>query len=257
MQIHFGYSSGMGDGKRRTTRTEQRVTTPLGAAALLCAAAMIVGCRDGADESKQARRGTRPSTEPNAVWRQSTTSQAEQTAHPETDTDSPPTCPTTQTQVERVTPLTTAKPGQWVRYRMAGGYEQRLTVVETRQDEVVLKLEMWIEGKPTGLPAERIEPVDLDWALRAAERDDAEVVASKTTLRVADRDWPVRLTIARWRFEGVMYERRTWTSPDAPIYGVVRMILTADDKLAASMELVGLGPSPTTDPGRPSKPKPS
>lgn len=102
---------------------------------------------------------------------------------------------------------------------------------------------MWLDGRPAGLPTIREEPIDVDWVLRAATRDKATVTSRPTTLRVAERDWPTRLTIARWRLEGVEYERRTWISSDAPIYGLVRMDMTAGDALEASMELIDFGDS--------------
>ncbi len=223
--------------------------------AVVCLMFLVVGCRDRSSDGESSRPSDRSPSESEPVWRQPTTDRAEQPK----PADQEPTRPSTRSEgnvaVTPVTPLERAEVGQWAHYRMAGGFEQRLTVVERRPDVVVLRLEMWIEGTPTGLPAERREPLDLDWAMRAAERDDAEVVASETSLRVAEKDWPVRLTIARWRFEGVMYERRTWTSAAAPIYGVVRMILTADDKLAASMELVAWGqPSKNGEPSSPDDP---
>ncbi len=131
--------------------------------------------------------------------------------------------------------------GQWARYKLAGGFEQRLEVIGKSSREVRLKLEMWVDGRPTGLPATRVEPIDVDWALRADEVAKAEVASAATTLTAAGRAWNTRLTIARWTFEGVNYERRTWTASEGPIYGIIRMILTADDKLAADMDLIEYG----------------
>ncbi|MBN1344231.1 MAG: hypothetical protein JXQ73_16210 [Phycisphaerae bacterium] len=139
--------------------------------------------------------------------------------------------------------LSRAKVGQWARYRSAGGFEQRLEVVDVTRAKVHLRLQMWLDGRPAGLPTIREEPIDVDWVLRAATRDKATVTSRPTTLRVAERDWPTRLTIARWRLEGVEYERRTWISSDAPIYGLVRMDMTAGDALEASMELIDFGDS--------------
>ncbi len=124
---------------------------------------------------------------------------------------------------------------------MADGYEQRLEVVDVRDDEVDLRLTMRLRGHQAGLPTIRTERTDVDWALRDAERHQADLTVRNTTIRVAGRSWPARLTIARWRFERVYYERHVWTSAEAPMYGVLRMILTADDKLHASSELVGYG----------------
>jgi hypothetical protein len=145
--------------------------------------------------------------------------------------------------VHSVCALAHARVGQWARYRMAGEFEQRLEVVEVDEDEVRLRLEMWLKGRSAGLPTIREETTDVDWALRAAKQKKADIVARPTTLTVAGKTWKTRLTIARWRFEHVNYEQRTWTAADGPIYGVVKMLLTADETLAASMELVAFGSS--------------
>ncbi len=140
--------------------------------------------------------------------------------------------------------LARARVGQWARYRMAGRFEQRLEVVKTTGRDVHLKLEMWLNGKSAGLPTTRVEDVEVDWALRAAERAKARVTSRPTTLTVAGRRWQTRLTIARWTYEGIGYERRTWTAADGPIYGIIRMLLTAGDRLEASIELVEFGRVP-------------
>lgn len=140
-------------------------------------------------------------------------------------------------------PLAESRVGRWARYRLAGGFEQRLEVVAIEDDEVSVKLEMWLKGQPAGLPAVRKETTDVDWALRAAGQHKADVTTHHTTLTVAGRTWQTRLTIARWRFEGVNYEQRTWTAADGPIYGVIKMLQTADDSLAASMDLIAFGDS--------------
>ena len=137
--------------------------------------------------------------------------------------------------------LAQARPGQWAKYRFAGGFEQRLEVVTKDDRQVSLKLEMWLDGKSAGLPTIRTEPTDTDWALRAAARVKADLTIRHTSLNVAGRTWQTRLTLARWTYERVRYERRTWMASDAPIYGLVRMIQTADDRLDTSMELVAFG----------------
>ncbi len=103
---------------------------------------------------------------------------------------------------------------------------------------------MWLNGEPAGLPATRVEPIDVDWALRDAKRVKASTEARQTSLTAVRRQWPTRLTIARWRYEGVNYERRTWTSSDGPVYGLIRMLLTGDDTLVTSMELTAFGHAP-------------
>ncbi len=138
-------------------------------------------------------------------------------------------------------PLARAKVGQWARYKMAGQFMERIEVVRVTETDVHLKVEMWLNGRPAGQPATRVEPIETDWALRAALQNKADVNSSQTTLTVAGRSWPTRLTTARWHYEGAAYERRTWTSSEGPIYGVIRMIMTVDDTLAASMELVEFG----------------
>ena len=115
--------------------------------------------------------------------------------------------------------------------------------------EVQLKVEIWLNGQPAGLPAIRAEPSDVDWAIRSANQVKAHVTAAETTLTAANRTWRTRLTTARWTYEGVAYERRTWTAPDGPLYGIIRMVLTADDQLAAGMDLVAFGNTPEPEPG--------
>ncbi len=205
------------------------------------------GCRNESEPSRAGRRARR--SEPELpVWQHpggTTTAPASSasgpTSHPSTGPASRPDSP------ERMQVLARAEVGQWARYRLAGGFEQRLEVIDKTGREVRLKLEMWLAGQPTGLPAIRTEPVDVDWALRAAEQVRAQVTTRQTRLTAAGRTWQTRLTIARWTFEGVEYERRTWTAADAPLYGVVRMLMTTGDALTASMELVAFGASPRAE----------
>jgi hypothetical protein len=150
--------------------------------------------------------------------------------------------------LEPMNVLAHAPVGEWARYTLAGGFEQRLEIVKSSDREVQLKLEMWLNGRPVGLPATRTEPPDVDWALRSAGTSKAHVTAAQTTLTAVGRTWATRLTLARWIYEGINYERRTWTAADGPIYGVIRMVMTADDKLAASMELVAFGSAPKDQP---------
>jgi hypothetical protein len=219
--------------------------------AVMLTLAGVSGCRDR-QERRRSVHPDGPATTTAGEWQHSEAVKEP----PFAQTSKPATLPATTTagtQPPGPTPmpvLAHAPVGQWARYRMANGVEERLEVIDRTKRHVELRLETWIDGERAGQPTVRTEPIDVDWALRAAAQFDASVTEGRTTLNVAGRQWQTRLTSARWRREGVNYERRTWTAPDGPIYGVIRMILTADDRFFASMELVSFGVAspPTSSP---------
>lgn len=210
---------------------------------LMAGLAGLPGCRDRPEPSRP-RSASEAQRAEQTGWRRASAPASRPTTTRGASTASTGVAGSDREALPLMAVLSRAPVGQWARYRLAGGFEQRLVVLDRTDREVRLELTMWLDGEPAGLPTTRVEPVDVDWALRDAKRVKASIDVRQTTLTAARRQWSTRLTIARWRHEGVNYERRTWTSSDGPIYGTIRMLLTADDTLAASMALTAFGHAP-------------
>lgn len=169
----------------------------------------------------------------------------------------PGTRPTTQAgasglagrdlQIERIAPLASAREGDWVRYRLVEG-EERIRLLHKTRLLAELEVQTFLFGKPVGLPAVRTVRQDFDYAVDAAANDAATLRALQDTTDAAHRRWRCRLTVATWTRDDHACERRVWSHPDVPVYGVVRMELRVDGRIAATMRLTDFGRgSPATE----------
>ena len=113
-----------------------------------------------------------------------------------------------------------------------------------RPDEVVIEVRVVADGQLVGLRAERREPASLDWPLAEARRRKAGVAQRLERIYAAGRSWDCRLTQARWGSGQEAYEQRTWVSPDAPVYGIVRMevVRLGGSDPVSCLELLEPGP---------------
>ena len=155
--------------------------------------------------------------------------------HPVAATDSAPT------EMARLTPLQNATVGDWALYQMLGDQRMALRMVGQAGREVTLEVEMIIDSKPLVLPAVRNEPRDLNRPRQHALRVKAQLTVTQERIEAAGRRWNVRRLDAVWTDEEIHYRRTTWIAEDAPIYGVVRMIQTADNEPVATMKLIEFG----------------
>ena len=91
------------------------------------------------------------------------------------------------------------------------------------------------------LPAVRKVRRDLNRPRRHAQRVGAKLTVRREQIEAAGRVWDARRLDADWTDEQITYRRTTWIAADAPIYGIVKMIQTADGEPVAAMELVDHG----------------
>ncbi len=138
-------------------------------------------------------------------------------------------------------PLADAVVGERCRYRVRDGQVEELRVVRVDAGLVSIELKMYRDGKPLGLPAIRIERADEDPVLAHAARRNANVAVGDETITAAGRAWPCRVLTETWVDEEVTYIRRTWRCDAVPVYGIVRMEMTADGAPTASMDLIDCG----------------
>lgn len=156
------------------------------------------------------------------------------------------------TEPAPITPLASARVGDWADYDMLQG-RQALRVTHITLLLADVEVRSYLSAKPVGLPAIRSLKQDSDWALDFAASDGAEVKSAHDTIDVAGRRLNCRYTIATWKLGPATCERRVWMHPDIPIYGVARMELRVDGKLTARMNLTGFGRGPE-DPAPASQP---
>jgi hypothetical protein len=138
-------------------------------------------------------------------------------------------------------PLADARVGEWCRYRTHDGMTQRIEVVARDPARVTVEVRMTMGDRPLGLPARRYERPDIDHVRRHAEGVGAAVTTDTASVEVAGRMWRCRLIEQRWTAEDVSYVRKTWRCPEVPVYGIVRLVQTANTELQTRMELVAYG----------------
>jgi hypothetical protein len=138
-------------------------------------------------------------------------------------------------------PLKDATAGQWCRYDALDGRRVEYRIVAVEHSIVRIQTTVIEQGKPVGLPAVREERRDLDPIARQADRVDAARSETSESIRAAGRTWRTSLYEDRWMDEKIGYVRRTWVSPDAPVFGIVRMELRGDDQMEARLELTAAG----------------
>jgi hypothetical protein len=133
-------------------------------------------------------------------------------------------------------PLANAKVGEWGVYDALNSQQLRYEVLEVGLTRVKIRVTASLDGRQLGMPAIREEPRDDDplaWEIPAG----ASRQTTPVTIRTAGREWNATLYEDRWIDEGINYIRRTWVSPDAPIFGMIRMEMTGNGQVEARMEL--------------------
>jgi hypothetical protein len=142
------------------------------------------------------------------------------------------------TQWEPLEPLAHARVGDRARYALRNDQRMSLLVTKTTATNVTIEVEMRIAGKLLPLPAVRVEPRDLNRPRQEAQRRDAHLTVTAESIDVAGRRWSARRIAATWTDEEIDYRQTTWLAADAPLYGILKMIQTADGEVSASMELL-------------------
>ncbi len=137
-------------------------------------------------------------------------------------------------------PLADAKVGEWAVYEALHSQTLQYRITEVGMTRVKTEVRATLDGRLLGMPAERedLRTADpLAWETPAEGRRQT----SRTTIRAAGRDWDAVLYEDQWTDEEVKYVRRTWVSPTAPVFGIIRMELIGDDAVEARLELTEAG----------------
>lgn len=138
-------------------------------------------------------------------------------------------------------PLVDAVVGEWARLTAMEGREVLYEVTDVRAATVTMRVTTFQQGKPLGSPALREDFRNVDPVAVAV----AAVKATRTTGRVgvelAGRTWDATFFEDQWTDEGVQYVRRTWVSPEAPVFGILKMELYGDGTPEAALELTAGG----------------
>jgi hypothetical protein len=143
-------------------------------------------------------------------------------------------------------PLADARPGEWATYSAMNSRTIRYEVVGSRDDGprddlVQIRVEVRDGGRPLGLPATREERRDFDPLAKVAPVEGASQTVKPAPVQAAGRNWEATLYEDRWTSEDVQYVRKTWVSPQAPVFGTLRMELTGDGAVEARLELTAYG----------------
>jgi len=150
-------------------------------------------------------------------------------------------------EAEPFRPLLDAGKGEWARYIGLDASVLHYQVEEVTSVGVRTRVTVEVGGERLGLPAIREDPPDFDPA--APQRGLAHVVwrAGRTRITAAGRQWEATLYEDRWLDEDIRYVRRTWVSPQVPVFGFIRMELYGDDQLEARLELSAMGAARTVN----------
>jgi hypothetical protein len=165
-------------------------------------------------------------------------------AEPSPSTAPAVTAPEETPSVPPFTPLQDAVPGEWALYDAGGGRTLRYEVIDGDVDGVQTRITILQDGKVLGQPAVRADVRIYDPLLRQANRAGASRTVRHERIPLAGRTWNALRYEDRWTDEGVAYVRRTWVSPDAPCFGLLRMELLGDGRAEARCELKAYGTSP-------------
>lgn len=212
---------------------------------------LLVGCRQDVPSASSRPAPATPSVEPGGVTNVPAVTSPGESAMPDaqalpagddTAPSSATASATTHAMSPRFLPLADAKVGEWCRYRMRDEQVEELRVVSAESGIVGIELKMSSHDKPLGLPTIRHERADEDPIAAHARRVGAEIAVSDAAVEAAGMRWPCRLVTETWSDEGVHYVRRTWYHEAAPVYGVVKMDMTADGAPGAFEELIDYGP---------------
>lgn len=137
------------------------------------------------------------------------------------------------------TPLRDAKAGEVAAYRDLAGQTVRYRIASV--GDLTVKTEIAVfdaAGRPVGHAVTREDRRDLDPLRRQASRMPTGRTAMATTVEVGGRRYDATLYEERWSDEGVAYVRRSWVSPEVPVFGLLRMELVGDTTVEARLEYV-------------------
>ena len=168
-----------------------------------------------------------------------------------TEPETPHAPPTTITSSGPATPvflpLADAVAGEWVRLAGLEDREVYYEITTVRAATVTVQVTSFQKGERLGLPVTREEFRHIDPLEATARHHGAKRSCTRTTIQAAGHDWDTLLYEDRWIDEAIHYVRRTWVSPFAPIFGMVRMELYGDDLLEARLELIAWGKRPSSE----------
>lgn len=134
-------------------------------------------------------------------------------------------------------PLADAVTGEWAIYTALDQQTLRYDVTRVSTLDVDTRVTVTHAGRPVGFPATRTDPRNFE-AMDLWPPDPIPQRAVRdTTAHAAGRDWSARLIEDRWTDEEIHYVRRTWLSPDVPVFGLIRMELYGNDTLEARLIL--------------------
>jgi len=154
---------------------------------------------------------------------------------PEHDADSQPA------PIAPFLPLADAVEGEWALYAAMDSRAVRYEITRVTTTTVMTRVTVRDHGKPLGLPAVRQDPRALDPVARQADAVTADRRPIDAIIEAAGRPWNATLYEDRWTDEEIRYLRRTWVSPQVPVFGMIRMELYGDDVMEAKLELIAAG----------------
>jgi hypothetical protein len=144
-------------------------------------------------------------------------------------------------RVPNFQPLRDAKAGEWVRYEAKDSMEINYRIQRVRPSGVTTMVRTLLNGYQLGLPAYRQDVLDLDPLAAMAVSQNPQRTMKRVTVKAAEKFWKTRLYEDHWREEKIDYRRRTWVSPEVPVFGILRMELYGNDRLESRMILRDCG----------------
>ena len=142
-------------------------------------------------------------------------------------------------QVPPFQSLQQATVGQRVQYACLREQTIQYAITEATETFVTVETRVYDHQWLVGLPSLRKEPRSLDPLERQASHHRCTRHGEPALVQAAGRQFRAMLYEDTWSDEAVQYTRRTWVSPEVPIYGIVRMELLGDGQIEARMELLG------------------
>lgn len=138
-------------------------------------------------------------------------------------------------------PLADASAGEWAEYKTLSGRHLRYEITGAGSETVSTRVTVEAEGQVLGLPAMREDRRDADPLAGPCAHRPCVRRAGPARVEAAGRQWEAILYEERWTDEDVDYVRRTWVSPAAPVFGLLRMELDGDGQREAELLLAACG----------------
>jgi len=140
-------------------------------------------------------------------------------------------------------PLTDAVAGEWAVYAAMDSHQIRYDISKAGGAVVHTQVRVFRDGKPLGEPALRDDQRDWDPLAAQPGARQARRTMTRRTIEAAGRRWDAMCYEDCWIDEGIHYVRKTWVSPQVPVFGTIRVELYGDAVLEAQMELTRFGGS--------------